>query len=135
MQPRVGGGQHPLRRRLYGPGFRSAVIVGQETLDRRLARDVADVAAADPVRQHDSDALQAQQRLARSQRAVEILIGLFATFVRMLPDRYLQFAWHACRQKKRSLTLLEARLPGFDSNHAATRAGAALSSRFGAVLT
>src|SRR5437762_6548324 len=105
MQPRVGGGQHPLRRRLYGPGFRSAVIVGQETLDRRLARDVADVAAADPVRQHDSDALQAQQRLARSQRAMEILIGLFATFVRMLPDRYLQFAWHACRQKKRSLTL------------------------------
>ena len=94
VQPGIGRLQHALRRRPHRPGFRRAVIVGQKPLDRRLGCDPADLAAADAVRQRDGDALQAEQRLVWNQNAVKILIGLLATFVRMLPDRYFQFARH-----------------------------------------
>ena len=42
----------------------------------------------------------AEQRLFRNQHAVKVLIGLLATFIGMLPDRYSQFARHLIDQKK-----------------------------------
>ena len=41
---------------------------------------------------------------------MEILIGLLATLIRVLPDRYLQFTRHDAAPKKGSLTLTRARL-------------------------
>src|SRR4029077_10341628 len=73
--------------------------VGQKALDRGLRGDAADIAAADAICQHDGDAFEAQQRFVRDQNAVKILIGLLATFVRMLPDRYFQFTRHLSQQK------------------------------------
>ena len=99
VQPGIGRLQHALGRGPHRPGFRGAVIVGQKSLDRGLGGDPADIAARDAVRQHDGDALQAQQRLVRNQDAVKILIGLLATFVRILPDRYFQFTRHLSRQR------------------------------------
>ena len=55
---------------------------------------MADVAAADAVRDDDCDALEAQQGLLRNQGAVKVLVGRLAAFVGVLPDRYLQFARH-----------------------------------------
>ena len=66
VQPGIGRLQHALRRGPHRPGFRGAVIVGQKALDRRLGCDPADLAAADAVRQHDGDALQARAA-ARSE--------------------------------------------------------------------
>src|SRR5215475_15460572 len=74
VQPGVRGGYHALRRGFDRPRFRRAVIVGEKSLDGRLARDLADLAGADPVRQHDRDALEAQQRLFWDQDSMKILI-------------------------------------------------------------
>ena len=60
MQPGVGRGDHALRRGLHRPGFRRAVVVGQEALDRGLGGDAADAGGADAVGEHDRDALQAR---------------------------------------------------------------------------
>ena len=109
MQPGIGRLQHALRRGAHRPGFRGAVIVGQKSLDRRFAGDPADVAAADTVGQHDGDALEAEQRLVGNQNAVKILIGLLATFVRILPDRYFQFARHVHAQGAGLNETVEAR--------------------------
>src|SRR5665213_3415781 len=100
VQPQVRRRQHTLRRSLHRPGFRRAVIVRQEAFDRRLARDLADVAAADAIRQDDGDALHAEQRLFRDQNAMEILIGLLATLIRILPDRYSKYTWHRVFKRK-----------------------------------
>ena len=94
MQPGIRRRDDPLGRRLHRPGFRGAVIVGEKALHGRLAGDLADIAGADPVRQHDRDALQAEQRLLRDQDAMKILIDLLAALVGMLPDRDFQFARH-----------------------------------------
>ena len=71
VQPGIGRRNDALRRRFDRPGFRRAVIVGQEAFDGGFAGDLADVAAADAVGQDDGDALQAQQRLFRDQRRRE----------------------------------------------------------------
>ena len=134
VQPGIGRGQHAMRRGFHRPGFRGAVIVGQEALDRRFAGDLADIAAADAVRQHDGDAFQAEQRLVRDQGAVKILIDLLPAFVGMLPDRYLQFARHA-RTKKKEPYPSPGKAPLLRSNQARGRGSAPSRSRFGAVLT
>src|SRR6185503_15465625 len=89
MQPRIGRSDHALRRHCYRPGFGRAVIVGEKPLGGRLARDVADLAAADPIGESDRDALQGQKRLVRNHGAVEVLIDLLAPLIAVLPDRYL----------------------------------------------
>ena len=94
VEPRIGCGDDAPRRGAHRPGFRGTVIVGEEALDRRLGRDMADLAAADAVGERDRDALRRQQRLVRRQDAVEILVRLFAAFVGKLPDRDFQRARH-----------------------------------------
>ena len=123
VQPGVRRRQHALRRRLHRPGFRGAVVVGQKAFDGGLAGDLADVAAADAVGQDDGDALHAEQRLFRNQDAVKILIGLLATLIGMLPDRYSQFARHRRRQRK-GPHLDRARPFDLTSDQAARRAAA-----------
>ncbi len=100
VQPGIGRLQHALRRGLHRPGFRGAVIVGQEALDRGLRGNAADAARGDAVGKHHGDALQAEQRFARDQHAVEILIGVLAALIRELPDRYLQHARHRVSQSE-----------------------------------
>ena len=130
MQPGIGRLQHALRRGPHRPGFRGAVIVGQKALHRRFRGDPADIAAADAVGQHDGDALEAEQRLGGNQNAVKILIGLLATFVRILPNRYFQFAWHVHDQGA-GLNQASRGPPKSIAGQAATRG----ATRFGAVLT
>src|SRR5664279_1761949 len=95
IKPGICRGHYPVHRRLYRPGFGGAVIIHQKAFDGRLACYMAYVAAADAIRQYNGDAFETEQRLARNQGAVEVLIGLLMTFIGMLPYRYLQFARHA----------------------------------------
>ena len=89
VQPGIGRIQHAAGGGLHRPGFRRAVIVRQEALDRRLAGDLAHRAAADAVGEDGGNALQAEQRLVRNQDAVKILIDRLATLVGVLADRNL----------------------------------------------
>ncbi len=115
MQPGVRRRDHALRRGFDRPGLRRTVIVGEKSLDRRLARDLADLAGADPVREHDRDALEAQERLFRDQDSVKILVDLLAAFVRVLPDRNFQFAWHRSCQESPNSTISQERASGQSS--------------------
>ncbi len=81
MEPGIGGIDDALRRGLYRPCIRCAVVVRQEALDGRLARHPADAAAADSVRQRHGDALRAERRLFGDHGAVKVLIGLLAALV------------------------------------------------------
>lgn len=85
VQPDVGCGQHALGRCLHRPGLGRAVVVGQKAFDCRLAGNMADVTAADAVGDHHRNAFQVQQWFAWDQRAVKILVGRLAAFVRTLP--------------------------------------------------
>src|SRR5258705_12795506 len=105
MEPGIRRSQYALRRRLHRPGFRRAVVIGQKSFDGRLAGNPADGAAADTIREDDGDALHAQQRLFRNQNAIKILIGLFATLIRILSDRNFQFAWHQRGPNEKGLNL------------------------------
>ncbi|MGY4626164.1 hypothetical protein ACVWY3_003920 [Bradyrhizobium sp. USDA 4486] len=49
VQPGIGGFQHAAGGGLHRPGFRRAVIIHQETLDRRLAGDLTHRAAGNAV--------------------------------------------------------------------------------------
>ena len=46
------------------------------------------------MRERYGDSFGGEQRLFGNQNAMEILIGLFATFVGMLPNRYFQCIRH-----------------------------------------
>src|SRR5262249_42538362 len=104
MQPRVRRRQHALRRRLYRPGFRRAVVIGEKAFDDRLARDLADLTAADSVRDDDGDALEAQERFPRDERAVKVLVDRFAARVGVLADRDFQFARHSSYRRRMAPT-------------------------------
>ena len=135
MQPGIGGLQHALRRGAHRPGFRGAVIVGQESLDRRLRGNMRHRARADAVGQHDGNALEAEQRLVRDQDAVEILIGFLAAPIGKLSDGYLQLARHFPLSRRWALPV--KRDPSASQDQAARReeAGCCEAGRFGAVLT
>jgi hypothetical protein len=94
MQPGIGCVEHAAGGGLHRPGFRRAVIVHQEALDRRLAGDLAHRAAGDAVGENRRDALQAEQRLLRNQDAVKILVDGLATPVGVLADRNQESAGH-----------------------------------------
>ena len=128
MQPRIGRRDDTLRGHFDGPGVGRAVVVGQEAFDGGFAGDLADVAAADAVGDHDGDALQAQQRLLRNQYAVKILIDLLAALVGVLTDRYRELACHA-RDQKKSLNPDGLRL--YDSSIRVRRRSAAAARALG----
>ena len=95
------------------------------------------------VGQHDGDALQAEQRLLRNQDAMEILIGLLAPLIGMLPDRYFQFTRHLFGAKALGKGLMASPLSRVrprkvNRDQAIMRFGAAwmwvVVTRFGAVL-
>src|SRR5262245_44299809 len=65
VQPGVRRRQHAPRRGLNRPGFRCAIVIGEKTFDRRLARDLTDLTAADAIGDYDGDSLEAQKRLVR----------------------------------------------------------------------
>jgi hypothetical protein len=94
IEPGVCCGQHALRRRLDRPGFRSAVVVVEKTLDRRFAGYVADLAAADAVGQGDGDSLATELRFVRDAQPVKILIDFLAALVGVLADGESEFAGH-----------------------------------------
>src|SRR5579862_532983 len=86
--------QHALRGFLYGPGLGCAEVVFQESGDGCLACQLTDVAAADSVGNGDGNSLETQLRFPRNEHAVEILIGLLAAPIRILPCRYFQRTGH-----------------------------------------
>lgn len=86
--------EHPLGGGLHGPRIRGAVVVFQEARDRRLARDLADVAAADVVSQGEGDALEARERLVGDARAVRVLMVRLAPPVGILADGYSRARGH-----------------------------------------
>ena len=70
MEPGVGCRDDALRRGLYRPGFRRAVVIRKKAFDGRLTRYPADIAAADTVGQGNGDAFQAERRSAARNRPV-----------------------------------------------------------------
>ena len=90
VQPRIGGRQHALHRPLHAPRIRRAVVVLHHRPHGRLARDAADLAAADAVGQGQHDPLAAQVRPRRDARAMEILVHALAAAVGMLSHAHGQ---------------------------------------------
>ena len=86
MQPRVGGGEHALHRFFDRPRLGRAVVIVQQTGDRKLAGDLAHVTAADAISQRNGDTLRAELRLFGHGNTVEVLIDFLAPLVGVLPD-------------------------------------------------
>ena len=86
VQPRVGGAQHTLGRATRGPGLGGGVVVVEKAAHRGGTGHLAHRAGADAVGQCQRDALGGQQVAGRQHRAVEVLVGPFASGGRVLAD-------------------------------------------------
>jgi hypothetical protein len=87
MQPGVRRGDDAEPGRANRPGFRSAVVVEQECLDRRFGGNAADGTGADPVSQRKRHAFQRELAAFWNDRSVKVLVLLLAAFVGALAYR------------------------------------------------
>jgi len=99
MQPGIDRHQHPLRRLLHRPGVGGAEVVGKKARHRGFAGDMADLAAADAIGQCNGDALAGELGVSRHAGAVKVLVGRFASAVRMLAEGNGELAGHVYLRK------------------------------------